>query len=67
MEPRLTLSMRLICQARLVALHIEGEEKKRVLEAALKEEETMLPVRAVLENCAAPAEIFWAPKEDTKP
>lgn len=67
-EPRLTLSMRVICEARLVALHIEGEEKKRVLETALEgEEETRLPVRAVLETCAAPAEIFWAPKEDTKP
>lgn len=65
-EPRLTLSMPVICNAGLVVLHIEGEDKKRVLETALGEE-TILPVRAVLENCAAPAEIFWAPKEDTKP
>jgi len=61
-EPRLTLSMPLLCQARLMVLHIEGQEKRRLLEAALAEETgAKLPVRIAVEQAAAPVAIYWAP------
>lgn len=60
-EPRLTLSLPLLCEAGLVALHIEGERKKRVLKAALAEEsEQVAPVRTVADRAAA-LQIYWAP------
>lgn len=66
-EPRLTLSMPPISRARFVALHIEGADKKEALDAALAQENGPVPpVRAVLENAAAPVQIYWAPKKDAK-
>lgn len=61
-EPRLTLSMQRLATARLLALHIEGRDKKETLEAAL----TMppgpaSPIRAVLMAAHNPAHIYWAP------
>lgn len=62
-EPRLTLTLPWLADARLLALHIEGEEKRRVLERALEDgaaEE--LPVRAVLRaERDEPLQVFWAP------
>src|SRR5690606_3683103 len=37
-EPRLTLSMRLLAGARFIALHIEGDDKKEVLQDALDDD-----------------------------
>jgi 6-phosphogluconolactonase len=59
-EPRLTLTLARILEAGFVALHIEGAEKRRVLEAAL-DVETHLPVRAVLDRAPQPVQVFWAP------
>lgn len=61
-EPRLTLSLKRLSEARFLALHIEGGDKKETLETAL----TMplgpeAPIRAVLEAAATPAHIYWAP------
>ncbi len=58
-EPRLTLSLQLLCAARFVALHIEGEEKKRVLEEALERRDR--PVSAFFEHSASGVQVFWAP------
>lgn len=61
-EPRLTFTFSALRDARLLALHIEGDEKKRVLEAAEKAgPEEALPVRAVLRRALSPLHIFWAP------
>jgi len=61
-EPRLTLTLGPILDARFVALHIEGEEKRGVLETALAGADTAeMPVRAVLHQSAAPVHVFWAP------
>jgi 6-phosphogluconolactonase len=52
-EPRLTLTARVILRARAIALHIEGESKRVVLEKALSDgpaEE--LPIRSVLRGAA---------------
>jgi 6-phosphogluconolactonase len=59
-EPRLTLTLARIVEAGFVALHIEGAEKRRVLEAAL-EAEAHLPIRAVLDRAPRPVQAFWAP------
>lgn len=58
-EPRLTLPLARIIDARMVALHVEGPEKRRVLDRALEEGER-LPIRAVFEHAPNPVEIFWA-------
>jgi 6-phosphogluconolactonase len=59
-EPRLTLTLPRIAEAGFIALHIEGAEKRRVLEAAL-DGEPHLPVRAVFDHAKVPVQIFWAP------
>ncbi|KKN94406.1 hypothetical protein LCGC14_0187530 [marine sediment metagenome] len=62
-EPRVTLTLPLLVDARLLALHIEGEEKLAVYETALKDgAATDLPVRAVLRAPRTePLNVFWAP------
>jgi 6-phosphogluconolactonase len=59
-EPRLTLSLPRICSARYVALHIEGETKRRIANAA-QASRSRLPIGAVFENARQPVQIFWAP------
>jgi 6-phosphogluconolactonase len=62
-EPRVTLTLPLIVDTRFLALHIEGDEKLAVYEAALQPGPVdKMPVRAVLR---APRDellaVFWAP------
>lgn len=70
-EPRLTLSMPVLAAARFLALHIEGEEKRQALEAALGSSGAPKPpIAALFERAAKPVHIYWAPKtpdEDTTP
>ncbi|GLK73092.1 6-phosphogluconolactonase [Ancylobacter dichloromethanicus] len=60
-EPRITLTLPVLLAADALALHIEGEAKKPVLEKALGEGPAVdMPIRAVLR--AKPAlDIFWCP------
>jgi 6-phosphogluconolactonase len=61
-EPRVTLSLNRLLETDGLYLHIEGEEKARVLEQALAAgpvEE--LPVRAVLNQTTTPLTIYWSP------
>ncbi|MDQ6436677.1 6-phosphogluconolactonase [Mesorhizobium sp. LHD-90] len=58
-EPRLTLTMPAIANASFIALHIEGEAKRKVLASVIAGEK--LPIRAVLEAAHEPVEVFWAP------
>lgn len=61
-EPRLTFSFSALHDARLLVLHIEGEEKKTVLDAAMSgSDEAKMPIRAVLNRAATPVDIYWAP------
>lgn len=61
-EPRLTFSFSSLQDARLLALHIEGPEKAAVLNEALNgQDESEMPVRAVLNRASSPVEIYWAP------
>jgi 6-phosphogluconolactonase len=61
-EPRLTFTFSSLADARLLALHIEGEGKKTVLaEAEAPGPETQMPIRAILRRASSPVEIYWAP------
>ena len=60
-EPRITLTLPVLLAADALALHIEGEAKRPVLEQALGEgPATDMPIRAVL-RAPRPLDIFWAP------
>jgi 6-phosphogluconolactonase len=59
-EPRLTLPLSRIVAADFVVVHIEGSEKKAVLDAAL-EPEADRPISAVFRYGRKPVEIYWAP------
>ena len=58
-EPRLTLTLPAIANAGFIALHIEGDAKRKVLAGAIAGEK--LPIGAVLEAARTPVEVFWAP------
>ncbi len=61
-EERLTFSFASLSDARFLALHIEGQGKKDVLETAKAgSDETDMPIRAVLNRAVSPLQIFWAP------
>ncbi|MDE1159678.1 MAG: 6-phosphogluconolactonase [Neorhizobium sp.] len=61
-EERLTFSFSSLSDARFLVLHIEGQGKKDVLEAAKAGgDEAEMPIRAVINRAASPLEIFWAP------
>jgi 6-phosphogluconolactonase len=61
-EPRLTFTFASLQDARLLVLHIEGQGKMDVLDAAKAEgPEIDMPIRAVLRRAASPVEIYWAP------
>lgn len=61
-EPRLTLTLPYLLDARFVAVHIEGDEKRAVYEKAMIDDETLkMPVRAVLHQKVTPVSVFWAP------
>jgi 6-phosphogluconolactonase len=67
-EPRLTLTLPVLAQARLTVLHIEGAEKRAVVERALAGAPLgELPVGAILDHAAHPVEIVWAPKQEQQP
>ena len=57
-EHRLTLTLGKIVEAGFLALHIEGPDKRQVLDRALSGEK--LPIRAAIEASPRPVEIFWA-------
>lgn len=58
-EPRLTLTLPILESARFLALHIEGEAKRDVLDAALSDARPAAPVRRVLDAAASPPQIYW--------
>lgn len=59
-ETRLTLTLAGLKQFCRIFVHIEGLEKKELLVDILAGGKNA-PIRTVLERCAQPAEIFWAP------
>lgn len=59
-EPRLTLPLARLIDAGLIVLHIEGAEKRQLLERGLAEA-LPLPVRAVIDKAQTQVQVFWAP------
>jgi 6-phosphogluconolactonase len=61
-EERLTLTFNAIKDARMLALHIEGDGKKVVLDTALAQGAAgPLPIARVIANASSDTEIYWAP------
>jgi len=60
-EPRLTLTMPPIANARFLALHIEGDAKREALDRALAEKTKPLPIRMVVNRAASGLQIYSAP------
>ena len=60
-EPRLTFTLQALLDASLLCLHIEGKEKRDVLNAALGEGPIeAMPVRALLRS-SKPVTLYWCP------
>jgi 6-phosphogluconolactonase len=60
-EPRITLTLPVILAADMVALHIEGDRKRAVLDVALEPGPAEhFPIRAVLARNPSP-DVFWCP------
>jgi len=61
-ETRLTMTLPMILAAKHLALHIEGKDKREVLDRALADgtQTTDMPIRAVFENAAIPFVVYWA-------
>lgn len=59
-EPRLTLPLARLADAGLSVLHIEGAEKRKVLEEALAKGRD-LPVCSMVEKSRTQVQVFWAP------
>ena len=58
---RMSLTLPCILEAEQIVIHITGEEKKSVIETALQlEDQTLLPISAVLQQQKTPVRIFWA-------
>ena len=60
-EPRLTFTLPALLDASLLCLHIEGQEKRDVLNQALAEGPVeAMPIRAVLRS-KKPLTLYWCP------
>ena len=60
-EPRLTFTLKALLASPFIALHIEGDDKMKVLEKALTPGPVAeMPIRAVLE-ATHPVTLYWAP------
>jgi len=59
---RMSLTLPVILDSRQIFLHINGQEKKDVLEKALADGPTAdMPIRFVLRQQTTPLNVFWAP------
>lgn len=56
---RLTLTLAAVLNSREIIIHITGEAKRAVLESAQSQG---CPVAAVLDQCATPVTVWWAPQ-----
>lgn len=65
-EPRLSLSLPILVDAGHLALHIEGKEKREVLERALHGP-PLAPVARVIAAAPHPLAVYWAPAKEERP
>jgi len=57
-EPRITLSLPRVLDTRALYLHIEGNDKKEILDQALAGKD--FPIAAVLTQDRVPVDVYWA-------
>lgn len=58
---RITLTGRILCNARHLMLHITGNKKKEVLDAAMTSGDGYVwPIASILRQCNTTPEIYWA-------
>jgi 6-phosphogluconolactonase len=62
-EPRITLTLPTLLASAALYLHIEGEEKRRVLAHALEHDTRGedMPIRAVIQYAGEPLRMYWCP------
>lgn len=61
-EPRITMTLPVITSAQHIVLHIEGNDKRKVFDEAMKDGDAdLLPVRHVLRHPDANVHVYWAP------
>lgn len=60
-EPRMSLTLSAIFTAPALYLHIEGDAKRRVFDAAVDDARCRLPVRALLAQAPTSLRLFWCP------
>jgi 6-phosphogluconolactonase len=58
---RISMTLPRIVSTSALFLHIVGDEKKRVLETALRNTKTASPIVNVLAAGASVANVFWCP------
>ena len=58
-EPRITLSLPRVLDTRALYLHIEGNDKKDILDKAIAGED--FPIAAVLKQDRTAVDVFWSP------
>lgn len=58
-EPRITFTLPVLLKARTLYLHIQGEDKREVLQRA-EQPQSDLPIASVL-RASRPLEIYWCP------
>ena len=59
---RLSLTLRAVLESRWIAILIDGPEKLDVYRSALAgDDESQLPIRAILKQSSTPVDIWWAP------
>ncbi|WP_242512368.1 6-phosphogluconolactonase [Pseudolysobacter antarcticus] len=60
-EPRITLSMPTVLNARAVYLHIQGDKKRAVLAQVVAAQGALAtsPMRVVLDHATSPIQVFW--------
>ncbi|TCV92781.1 6-phosphogluconolactonase [Luteibacter rhizovicinus] len=57
-EPRITLSLPRILASHALYLHIEGDDKKQVLDDAIARD---YPIASVLKQTRTPLDVYWSP------
>lgn len=62
-EPRLTLTLPRIAEARHFLLHIEGDGKRDIFEQAMAAGTPELPIRFVMDAATSEPFVYWAPNK----
>ncbi|WP_196778947.1 6-phosphogluconolactonase [Lysobacter silvisoli] len=60
-EPRMSLTLSALFTAPALYLHIEGANKRALLDTAQRDPRCTLPIRAVLSGAPVPPTLYWSP------